>query len=240
MGVKFSAQQRESQISQLCEGTIYSFSGWVDSYVNKDSRFTCVCSKHGAWRVTCNEFINKGRRCQTCGNERSGKLLVKPLHKVMSEIQKLSMESTWIFKRWNKGYENSKSEMVLTCEIHGDWLSTVTRTLHAKAGCPSCSTSGGYNKTKAGTLYLLESNDKKYMKIGVTKEINQRIYFLKRCTPFDFKLICTYQNEDGYVVADLEKLFINTFDNAGLTGFDSCSEWLNHNPDIEKWFDFLG
>ena len=47
MGRKYTAQERESQISQLCEGTIYSFVRWVDGYSNPKSRFICACEKHG-------------------------------------------------------------------------------------------------------------------------------------------------------------------------------------------------
>lgn len=41
-----TAQEREGQISRLCEGTIYSFAGWVEEYRNNNSKFICICEQH--------------------------------------------------------------------------------------------------------------------------------------------------------------------------------------------------
>lgn len=80
MAARIPQEVREQQIAELCEGTIYSFVGWVGKYTGKKSRFSMKCEKHGMWVTNSASFIHSRGRCPQCGIEKNAAKYVVPTH----------------------------------------------------------------------------------------------------------------------------------------------------------------
>lgn len=138
MGRKYTAQERESQISQLCEGTIYSFVRWVDGYSNPKSRFICACEKHGEWESRFDNFSSKGNRCPECRKEKLSDAQRVPKRDREKQILKHCAMRGYSFVKWVNDYVNSSSRLVCSCPEHGEWESAFNNLINQNNGCPVC------------------------------------------------------------------------------------------------------
>ncbi|QDH45649.1 hypothetical protein AAM22_gp74 [Pantoea phage vB_PagM_AAM22] len=234
---KWSKEEREIQI--LEKHSIYAFEGWVDAYKNAHSRVKMGCKIHGSWEISVHNLINGGYGCPACGDVQMALKRKTPLQEIMNRINRMEQILNCKFVSFKNGYKNVGSQIVMECPKHGNFETTLRALIHKYQACPGCSPNG-YNKFEKGYVYLLESEDKKYLKIGITNNVRQRERSLKEATPFSFKMIRHISFEDGKQAIEIEKIFHNTFENAGLRGFGGATEWVKHTTQIEKWFDFLG
>lgn len=138
MGRKYTAQERESQISQLCEGTIYSFAGWVDEYRNWTSKFVCLCEQHGEWTPSVNAFVNVGNRCSQCRYEKLSDARRVPKQDREKQILKQCKIKGYSFVKWVNDYVNSSSLLVCSCPEHGEWELSVNSLINKNSDCPVC------------------------------------------------------------------------------------------------------
>ena len=142
MGRKYTAQERESQISQLCEGTIYSFVRWVDGYSNSKPRFICACEKHGEWELRFDSFSSNGSRCPECAKDKQR----VPKQDREKQILKHCAARGYSFVKWVNDYVNTSSRLVCSCPEHGEWESTLNSLINLNRGCPVC---GGTKKSNS-------------------------------------------------------------------------------------------
>ena len=70
--------------------------------------------------------------------------------------------------------------------------------------CSICAVSG-YKRNKIGIIYLLKCVDNKYLKIGITNNLDQRLKAHKKYLPFKFNLVDSFSFSCGSTVADLEQ-----------------------------------
>ncbi len=110
-----SAWEREDQINKICEGTIYSFSGWRGDFKGVRTPLLMLCEIHGEWSMYLPDFY-KGVRCAACKR-------VKNLSEdeVMNRINSACSNKNFHFVKWEDKYINSKSRAVFECDEHGEW-----------------------------------------------------------------------------------------------------------------------
>lgn len=76
-----------------------------------------------------------GHGCKHCKTLKLKELYKKPLEKVIEEANKAHNN----FYSYDKTvYVNNKTPMVVTCPIHGDFLTIPTNHIFYKEGCPKC------------------------------------------------------------------------------------------------------
>lgn len=238
-GVKrWTSDERELQISELCNNTQYSFKNWVATYSGKDSNFICHCESHGDYITSVHSFINLGHRCQMCSGYKSSIRRRTSKENRESKIKNLMTGTPYSFIGWNGEYKNRNSVFNYSCSFHGRCSVSVTKFINDGVRCPSCANKG-YNISLSGVLYALRSEDGLVVKVGISNVVNKRLTQLRRSTPFNFETIELLHFEDGSLPPEFEKMFHDKFDNAGLSGFDGCTEWLKWTPDIQYWFRLL-
>mgnify|MGYP002769027351 FL=1 len=227
-----TAQEREDQISRLCEGTIYSFAGWVEEYRNNNSKFICICEQHGKWSPSVNNFINHGARCPTCAQNQMTSTPEREL-----QINNICAINGYEFVAWLGDYINQHSKFEIFCKQHGKWDVSYTNFVNKGTRCPGCTTTG-FDSTKPATLYAIRSDCGQYVKIGITNNFEQRFSQLRRATPFDVSVIERIEC-DGQTARQFEKMFHDKFESAGFTGFDGATEWLRWSTELQYWLRLL-
>lgn len=136
MGRKYTAQERESQISQLCEGTIYSFAGWVDEYRNWTSKFVCLCEQDGEWTPSVNAFVDKRSRCPQCAQKRIADARTISDTKIAERIISQCDSIGYKFVGFNKIGKGVRQIVSIICDNHH--LYTTTPHNFETSKCPIC------------------------------------------------------------------------------------------------------
>lgn len=132
---RISAQERESQISRLCEGTVYSFLGWVGTYTGVTSSTMMTCKKHGNWSVRLQNLLS-GRRCPTCAREYTGVKNQKDLVHFLKRACEIHADK---YDYSSTIYVKSTSDVQIICKIHGVFKQKPCKHLSGR-GCPKCGT----------------------------------------------------------------------------------------------------
>lgn len=223
---------RENQISELCEGTIYSFVRWSAPYVGNRTPVVMKCSVHGEWTMYLPDLF-RNVRCAECKGVKN--LTEK---EVLFRINAACSGKNFRFTKWETSYKNARSRAIFECLEHGQWVTGYQNVTKSGSGCPGCS-KNGFDVNSAGFLYCFLSEDGEFFKIGITNNLERRIVELKRTTPFCFELIHSIRNESGLLIRSLEKSFHSYFESANLTGFNGATEWLKWNQEIPLWFEYL-
>lgn len=117
-------------------------------------------------------------------------------------------------------YANARA--YFECSRHGIFDSKIGNIITGR-GCPGCA-KYGFDPTTDSHLYVLKSECGAYAKIGISKDIDQRLSQLSRKNPFKFSLIMTFYG-DGFSVRRVEKYIHDGFKDAGFYGFPGSREW---------------
>lgn len=194
---------------------------------------TCKCDLHGLWDTRIINLISKGSGCQTCGGG-----MRRSEEDAIRAVKTTCSNKGYSFISFPLGYVNKNSELIISCDDHGEWSTTFNNFVNNNRCCQGCSISGYRNNIK-GYLYHLKSESGHFSKIGITNNIKSRMYRLKSATPFVFDLIGMVEFKDGGEARIIEKALHDCFVNANLQGFDGCTEWFNSDPSIDYWFKLL-
>lgn len=170
MTARIPQEVREQQIAELCEGTIYSFVGWVGKYIGKKSRFSMKCEKHGIWVTNSASFVHSRGRCAQCGIEKNAAKYVVPTHVRERQILDKCETTGDIFLGWESSHKNNESNIHLKCQNHGDFIIKFSKYVLGGQGCSIC---GRERQKKAATIdkekRLFQIN-KRCLEIGYTFE----------------------------------------------------------------------
>lgn len=135
-------------------------------YTHSKIPITIVCPIHGPFKQLPNTHLN-GAGCKHCGNNKivsANKLS----NKEFINRAKITHGDRYDYSKVN--YINSKTDIVIICKEHGEFLQRPDTHTYRKSGCPKCSNSGGFDKTKPGILYYLSINNGQAYKIGITNK----------------------------------------------------------------------
>lgn len=229
----YTEAQQYTRMKRLAPERGYVFSGFSGGFSGSSSKCILSCSDHGEWITTnVNKFL-AGRGCPACGMEASHKQR-RPNRKIIEEKIKRICDLEGIqFIGWKTESSCKKSKIILKCDDHGPYDKSLERFIDDGKRCPCCTTHG-FNRSKKGFMYMLESDCKNYLKIGISNKPAQRLMQLRRATPFKFEVLSILEM-DGYLAHDLELEVHSNNESAGLSGFDGFTEWLINKPQIIEY-----
>lgn len=126
-------------------------------------------------------------------------------------------------------FKRSGLKVKIICKTHGVFEQIAANHLNGY-GCQSC-VKNGFNVNSGAHLYVLSSECGSMIKIGVTKDLKQRMLSLSSCTPFNFELVAHYSGKGRYVKDD-ESRYHERLMSCELSGFNGASEWFRHDNEI--------
>ncbi|MGL5567256.1 MAG: zinc-ribbon domain-containing protein [Plesiomonas sp.] len=212
---RWTSNERIDQINSL-QGI--KFVSWVDCHKNVRSKANVRCEVDGfVWSSKIDNLVNNKQGCPQCANQRRWT--------ADERIEQINKIENIQFVSWCGGFSGSSSLAKVRCKIDGhEWKARVHNLVNNGRGCPKCAKTG-YDKSKDGVLYAMRSECGRYVKVGITGNIQRRLYELSIRTPFRFNMIEKVCGDGGRVY-DIEKHFHDKYERAGLSGFDGCTEWL--------------
>ena len=223
-----SAEERMAQINSRPN---ISFVGWVGVYRGAESKAICKCAVDGfEWTASVKDLCNKGTGCPQC----AGQIATPPNER----ISQINARPDISFVRWDGSYKNSRSKAVVKCAADGfEWTASITALVNHKTGCPQCADKG-YNPAKAGTLYILRSECGAMVKIGISNDYKRRHTELRNVTPFNWSCIEMLHNEDGSLIAELEKELHSWTEQAAFKAtFQGYTEWRKWDDRLPRWVE---
>jgi len=196
------------------------------SYVRTGQRMRIKCHIHGWFSQTPESHILSDSGCRKCSHVKLG---LDRAHDTEKFIAKARLAHGDRYSYEHADYKRSGTKIKITCAEHGVFEQVPANHINGY-GCPSCA-KNGFNVNSGAHLYLLASECRSMIKIGVTKNIRQRILSLSSYTPFTFDLIAHYSGKGRYVKDD-EAKFHDSLMSCELSGFNGASEWFRYDHDI--------
>lgn len=203
----------DSFINQAREvhGDKYIYS--LVKYSGAKKHVSICCHEHGEFKITPTNHLS-GNGCPNCSGKKTH---------INDFVKQANLVHVFKYDYLKVEYVNARTKVIITCPEHGDFTQTPSSHLSG-VGCPGCAKTG-FDRTKAGFLYVLRSDCGQYMKIGITHNPEQRHSHLSRETPFSFKRIELIEST-GYQIANLEKVLLAEYQQAEFTEtFNGYTEW---------------
>lgn len=217
----------------MVHGVKYDYT--LSDYKNTKSKVDIVCPEHGLFSQVAGRHIHQGSGCNKCGHKSAAEARTLAWEERLKEFRRVHGEK---YSYDESSYKKRKSKMKIICPEHGPFMQSSCS--HQRGnGCPSCSPRGGYRPHEDGFVYIIESSDKAFVKIGIANDVTARIKFLKWTTPFDIKLRSFFfkAGEDAPI---LERRSMKNLMSAGFRGFNGATEWFRHDEEeIKKIEDML-
>ena len=148
--------------ARAIHGNTYDYIGV--GYKNAKHPTPIICDEHGIFYQTPDNHLY-GEGCPLCANITAGN---RSRSSKKEFTNKAAIVHGGVYDYDNVIYTNNALTVVITCKIHGDFWQTPSNHL-AGRGCRKCTTTGGgFDTTKAGTLYYIAIDGGTYYKIGIT------------------------------------------------------------------------
>lgn len=210
------------------------------SIINVHTKVPIVCPIHGIFEQTPNKHM-AGRGCPECAvyNRSNKRRSTKE-----DFINKANIIHDFKYNYDDVIYVNTQTKVKIKCPAHGFFEQTPGNHTHSisPTGCPSCSLKG-LNFSEPCVLYILVNDIDlpELIKIGITNNFRQRFKKLKRKTPFKIEKLNEFHFQNGRTAYNLEQNIHNNFKhlNAGLTGFEGCTEWFYYSPKILDYIKII-
>ena len=181
------------------------------------------CKLHGWFSQVPEHHIKSEIGCSKCSHEKNGQA------KSYSSDVFIEKARTAHGDRYSYDiteFKRSGLKVKIICKIHGVFEQIAANHLNGY-GCQSC-VKNGFNVNSGAHLYVLESKCKSMIKIGVTKNLRQRVMSLASCTPFEFDLVAHYSGKGRYVKDD-ETSYHKELMSCEISGFNGASEWFRYD-----------
>jgi len=198
----------------------------IASYGLTNTPMRIRCRIHGWFSQSPEAHIISRLGCKKCSHIQLG---LDRAHDTAKFIEKSKVVHGEIYSYANTDYKRCGDRVVITCKEHGDFRQIPANHLNGY-GCPTCA-KNGFDVNSGAHLYVLESECKSMIKVGITRDIGRRMTFLSRCTPFDFSLI-THYSGNGRDIKDDENLFHSELMSCELKGFNGSREWFRYDHEI--------
>ena len=156
-----------------------------------------------------------GQGCPACANE-NRRIPKEQAIENMTEKH----NGRWTYPRFV--YINNNRSFV-TCYKHGDFLQSYSKQMSGQ-GCPKCV----FSRDQPTQLYLMQSDCKTMIKIGISINPKARLKKLLTEQPFESKLIKTFEFKDFPSAFEFEQEIHKKLKDykVGLNGFDGATEWF--------------
>ena len=196
-------------------------------YVNSNTKVTIRCSDHGDFKQKPANHI-RGAGCVRCYNDSQ-----KGARMTTSEyVEKAKHVHGDKFIYDKTEYKGAYEQLTISCPDHGQFNTKAVYHLQGQ-GCPQCAIHG-FNREKPGVVYILVSDDRTMMKIGITNNDERRFKELRTRTPFGFHVSMTKVFDKGHDAVACESHIHSLYDNVNLSGFDGATEWFELNFDAHE------
>jgi hypothetical protein len=121
--------------AKILYGNIYNYS-LIINYKSMVDIQNIICEKHGIFKMSLHEHINKNKKCYKCAIEDRTDTLD-------DFIAKANLIHNYKYNYDNVIYIKSKIKVEIICEKHGVFLQKPMDHINNKQGCPICNTSKG-------------------------------------------------------------------------------------------------
>lgn len=166
-------------------------------YNNIRSNVLVECLSHGIFEKNARALL-QGNGCKKC-NSKWHSFIKKQRMSTQEFIKKANDKHEGFYSYKKSNYINSRSKVIITCPIHGDFEQQAGSHLEGY-GCQKCSNKkhGDYRpwfiktfferfpekKNIPATLYLLYNREENFYKIGITtkKNLEERIKYMSHYT----------------------------------------------------------
>ena len=169
----------------------------LSPYVRNNLKIKLQCTKDHLIEIRASD-LKSGVRCAKCAG-------------LCPEQAKQEFENKLfeICYKQLSPYVTATQKVKLQC-TNGHIIEMQPNVIKSGGKCIKCA-NFGYDHNKIGIIYLLKCVDNKYLKIGITNNLNQRLKDHKRFLPFKFNLVDSFSFSCGSKVADLEKELLKTY-----------------------------
>lgn len=164
---------------------LYSYGKAV--YINTMTKIEIVCKNHGSFWQTPSKH-KSGHGCPQC---RAGKISASKTKTTTNFIAEASKVHKGKYTYFNTVYTDAFSNVVVTCDTHGDFLQRASSHLNGR-GCPKCaSVNRAVSNTRSNKEFIEEAskihkNMYTYSNTAYTKALNKVIVTCK--THGDFSI----------------------------------------------------
>lgn len=207
------------------------------NYVRNHDKVIIICNKHGEFLQTPANHLS-GKGCKFCGSE-SSKL--KRSHSKEIFVAKANEVHNGIFDYSKSIYINDGTDLVVTCNYHGDFIQSPNNHLRGK-GCPTCGLIKNFKWVgRIPLLYLVKvfDDNEVFLKIGVTaQKLNLRLRerdFPYNYSPIILKKLCA---EKAFAIEQNLLAKFNDFRYSPNKKFGGYTECLSIN-NIEDILTFI-
>lgn len=130
---------------------------FVDSskFLNNDAPVRIKCKKHKEVFEQSPRNHFRGTGCKVCAYEDLSKKLRKAPGDFIEQASKIHNDK-YVYPSLEQEYQNSRSEITITCPEHGNFSKVASRHLFDKTGCPKCS-AAGFSKEEKEVLDFVKS-----------------------------------------------------------------------------------
>lgn len=118
---------------RLAKNKYPEFSYEKTIYVNKETKVTVTCPKHGDFKINPKEFLYGKLYCPKCTKERLHNEFVDRIIKQAKEVHK---EDDYIYHP--ELITSSTEKMGIECKKHGIFWQTITNHVRQGCNCPEC------------------------------------------------------------------------------------------------------
>lgn len=201
----WTPELRNRQINQICKSRKYSVISYPNTHKISD-RTKLQCLMCGTeWESSVGNFCNGGYGCPTCGRAKTEKGLKKSLEYYINTYP------TEGYNYEKANYIRCTDHIEIVCSRHGSFFQSPDNHFRGGRGCPSC-TKGGFNKMKAGYLYILSVSED-VIKFGITNHTTEkRMSEIQSKTKENIKFLYEKYFDCGRRLYEKEQRLMKLFD----------------------------
>ena len=151
-------------------------------YVNNDTKVTIVCPKHGDFPMTPHNH-KAGQGCPDCAREKNIEVIRKNANSQRKTREEFIRDAINVHgNKYNYDkveFVDTKTKVIITCPIHGDFSMTPNNHTSLKRGCPNCAR----ERSRKEQTDTLEGFITKAKEVHGDKYNYDKVIYVNRHTP---------------------------------------------------------
>ena len=175
------------------------------------------CVKHGKYKTKPNWILSRGHHCEKCSDENRN---LRGRDCLEDFISKATLKHGDTYDYSNVDYTGCRNPIKIGCKEHGNFDQIPYYHL-AGNGCPECGEiNGGYSASdyekvcpNGSNLYLLKltNNQEMFYKIGISKDIADRMREISRASGYKVELVEHCFHQSAKAIYSIERLMHKLF-----------------------------